>query len=45
MAWGGWALEKTSGLKDGKFERWETEGWDLGTRNEERIGTVKMVEI
>lgn len=44
-AWGGQAFEKTSGLEDGKFEKWEMGRWDLGHRNEERIGTVKMAEV
>lgn len=45
MARGGWALGKTGGLQAGKFERQEAGGWDLGHKNEERIGTVKMAEI
>ena len=45
MAWGGWGLEETRRLQAGEFGGWETGGWDLGCRNEERPEIVKMAEM
>lgn len=45
MAWGGWGLEKTSGLQTGESGRMDTGGWGLGCRNEERMGILRMTDM